>query len=153
MITERQKIYEYIEDAFDFARREGLPEDWDAVEFRRNAIKSYIDAAEAEIARLLKLLDPPVCRLQLPDGTVPANAAEAAIGWKREYDRLSKDHDAYRAAQPPAVGEDVVERAKDVIEDWLKQSRFADVDFPGIGARLIAEKLDSANLLRTKDAG
>ena len=52
MITERQKIYEYIEDAFDFARREGLPEDWDAVEFRRNAIKSYIDAAEAEIARL-----------------------------------------------------------------------------------------------------
>lgn len=34
MITERQKIYEYIEDAFDFARREGLPEDWDARQSR-----------------------------------------------------------------------------------------------------------------------
>ena len=31
--------------------------------------------------------DPPVCRLQFPDGSVPANAREAAEGWKACYDK------------------------------------------------------------------
>ncbi len=42
----------------------------------------------AEIERLLADSDPPVCRLQFPDGNVPGNAREAAEGWKREYDHL-----------------------------------------------------------------
>jgi uncharacterized protein (UPF0147 family) len=40
----------------------------------------------AEIERLTALLDPPVCRLQFPDGTVPGNVREAAEGWKRWAD-------------------------------------------------------------------
>lgn len=40
---------------------------------------------EHEVDRLLTLLDPPVCRLQFPDGGVPGNAAEAAVGWHRLY--------------------------------------------------------------------
>lgn len=31
--------------------------------------------------------DPPVCRLQFPDGTVPGNAREAAEGWKAWADK------------------------------------------------------------------
>ncbi len=31
-------------------------------------------------------LDPPVCRLQFPDGTVPGNSREAAEGWKKWAD-------------------------------------------------------------------
>jgi len=41
---------------------------------------------KARIAALESELDPPVCRLQFPDGTVPGNAREAAEGWKRWYD-------------------------------------------------------------------
>ncbi len=32
------------------------------------------------------MLDPPVCRRQFPDGSVPSNAREAAEGWKRFAD-------------------------------------------------------------------
>lgn len=35
------------------------------------------------IADLEQQLDPPVCRLQFPDGTVPGNVREAADGWHR----------------------------------------------------------------------
>lgn len=49
--------------------------------------------------------------------------------------------------EPSQVPVEVIERAKEVIETWLKQSRFADVDFPGLGARLIVEALASAGLL------
>lgn len=30
----------------------------------------------------------PICRLQLPDGTVPGNNVEALNGWKSAYDAL-----------------------------------------------------------------
>ena len=35
-----------------------------------------------EYHRMLSDLDPPVCRLQFPDGSVPENVREAAEGWK-----------------------------------------------------------------------
>lgn len=44
------------------------------------SLKDRLERAEAD-------LDPPVCRLQFPDGSVPANAREAAEGWHREYQR------------------------------------------------------------------
>lgn len=47
----------------------------------------------------------------------------------------------------PAPSADVVERAKTVVENWLKESRIADVDFPGIGAQLIVEALSDSGLL------
>lgn len=34
--------------------------------------------------------DPPVCRLQFPDGTVPGNAREAAEGWKKWADEFEQ---------------------------------------------------------------
>jgi hypothetical protein len=36
------------------------------------------------------LIDPPVCRLQFPDGGVPGNAKEAAEGWKKWADEFQR---------------------------------------------------------------
>ena len=55
-------------------------------------------------------LDPPVCRLQFPDGTVPANAREAAEGWKRWHDE--------KAAQARVEADDD-ERAS---PDWIEKA-------------------------------
>lgn len=52
-------------------------------------------ARDAEtIQELLTLLDPPVCRLQFPDGHVPGNAVEAAEGWKRWADTFRAERHA-----------------------------------------------------------
>lgn len=41
----------------------------------------------ADMIELLEgIIDPPICRLQLPDGCVPGNAKEAAEGWKKWAD-------------------------------------------------------------------
>lgn len=79
-------------DAFLFGKR--YPDEW--IDAARRDIPNLIlwlgteremhaawrkRAEEAEAQ-----LDPPVCRLQFPDGTVPGNAREAAEGWKRWYD-------------------------------------------------------------------
>ena len=39
-----------------------------------------------EIERLHASFDPPICRLQFPDGGVPGNIFECAEGWKRWYE-------------------------------------------------------------------
>lgn len=79
-------------DAFIFAKR--YPDSW--IDHARRDIPNLIawlgteqemhaawrkraEEAEAE-------LDPAVCRLQFPDGTVPGNAREATEGWKKWYD-------------------------------------------------------------------
>jgi hypothetical protein len=49
--------------------------------------RDEIKRLTAQVADLEALVDPPVCRLQFPRGGVPANAKEAAEGWKHEYDR------------------------------------------------------------------
>jgi len=135
----------------------------------RHEAANALDAAEAKIARLKDVLIQSGFR-ECDIGACNCGSWHQIGGYRARFDEIKEvvEDAGYRkngqvlldavkemaaAAQPTAVGEDVVERAKDVIEDWLKQSRFADVDFPGIGARLIAEKLASANLLRTKDAG
>ncbi len=44
----------------------------------------------ARLAALEEDLDPPVCRLQFPDGTVPCNAREAGEGWKKWADEFQR---------------------------------------------------------------
>ena len=39
-----------------------------------------------EIERLHASFDPPICRLQFPDGSVPGNIFECAKGWKHWYE-------------------------------------------------------------------
>src|SRR5579864_4144053 len=53
-------------------------------------LASHIDAVIEEYAREL---DPPVCRLQFPDGSVPGNAREAAEGWKSWYEKAQAFND------------------------------------------------------------
>jgi hypothetical protein len=48
-------------------------------------------------------LDPPVCRLQVPDGWVPGNAREAAEGWHAAYEQASADRDALKKERDDAV--------------------------------------------------
>ena len=56
---------------------------WDAM----NGIGTCNEEVMPELAACLDDdSDSPVCRLQFPDGSVPANAREAAEGWKVCYD-------------------------------------------------------------------
>ena len=50
------------------------------------------DKLRAENWRLTIELDPPSCRTQFPDGTVPANAREAIEGWKNFYDEVAAEN-------------------------------------------------------------
>ncbi len=54
------------------------------------------EALRAERDRLQAELDPPVCRLQFPDGSVPGNAREAAEGWHQHCDRASDERNDLR---------------------------------------------------------
>lgn len=51
---------------------------------------AWCQYAEVEASAIRDVRDDehPICRLQLPDGTVPGNNVEALIGWKRAYDDL-----------------------------------------------------------------
>jgi hypothetical protein len=51
--------------------------------------KDALTAAEARIVELEGELDPAICRLQFPDGSVPGNVLECAEGWKRWYEQTS----------------------------------------------------------------
>jgi hypothetical protein len=51
--------------------------------------------AKPQRDRLSGELDPPVCRLQFPDGTVPGNAREAAEGWKKWADEFQRRADKW----------------------------------------------------------
>ena len=44
-----------------------------------------------EIERLQASFDPPICRLQFPDGSVPGNIFECAEGWKHWYESHGND--------------------------------------------------------------
>ena len=63
-----------------------------------NELEWLLDLAEQgsrlaeENERLRAELDPPVCRLQFPDGSVPGNAREAAEGWHARYESLKAEH-------------------------------------------------------------
>ena len=60
----------------------------------------HTDAAD-EIERLRADFDPPICRLQFPDGSVPGNLLEAAEGWKRRYEeRAAGSHLARPEGEP-----------------------------------------------------
>jgi hypothetical protein len=59
------------------------------------AMASKLRCAEAQIKMVCGLneqlrasLDPAICRLQFPDGSVPADVQECAEGWKRAYEEL-----------------------------------------------------------------
>lgn len=69
----------------------------------------------AEIAGLREDMDPPVCRLQFPDGSVPANAREAAEGWKRCYNALSAEVAALQQKSDAQLAI-VVERDREIAD-------------------------------------
>jgi len=50
----------------------------------------FVVIPKAEYERLLNAVDPAICRMQFPDGTVPGNAREAAEGWKRWADEFEQ---------------------------------------------------------------
>ena len=58
--------------------------------FERDKLQQLIYDSRREqsqiVANAMRELDPPVCRLQFPDGTVPGNVREAAEGWKKIAD-------------------------------------------------------------------
>jgi hypothetical protein len=53
-----------------------------------SAASDKLDEIKRYVAELEALVDPAVCRLQFPDGSVPGNAKEAAEGWKRRHDEV-----------------------------------------------------------------
>lgn len=53
-----------------------------------------IAALQTEKARLGILADPPIARRQFPDGSVPGNGEEAAIGWRKFYEEAKTQADA-----------------------------------------------------------
>lgn len=98
-------------DAFLFAKR--YPDSW--IDHAKRDIQNLIAwlgteqamhaawrkrAEEAEAQ-----LDPPVCRLQFPDGSVPGNAREAAEGWKRRHDEMQNELNKLRGALRKAARE------------------------------------------------
>lgn len=52
------------------------------------------ESLRTRVAELERQLDPAICRLQLPDGTVPSNAEDCAHGWKRAYEAERADREA-----------------------------------------------------------
>jgi hypothetical protein len=49
--------------------------------------RQALAAAEARAAEAERERDPPICRLQFPDGSVPGDVLECAEGWKRWYEQ------------------------------------------------------------------
>ena len=75
-----------------------------------------MEAADA-LDQLESQLDPPVCRLQFPDGTVPGNVRECAEGWKKwadEFQRRWKGAEAELKDRGYAGGADWAQMAADV---------------------------------------
>lgn len=61
-------------------------------------IDAEMDKALACVAELERDADPPVCRLQLPDGRVPVNARAAAEAWHAVADKALADLAAERSS-------------------------------------------------------
>ena len=49
--------------------------------------QEHIEELHREIARLSVIADPAIARRQFPDGSVPGNGEEAAIGWHNLYEQ------------------------------------------------------------------
>jgi hypothetical protein len=62
------------------------------------AIDRKIADKAAELFAGVKQPDPPIVRLQFPDGSVPEDLQECAEGWKREYDFVAGKYDTYLKA-------------------------------------------------------
>ena len=52
-------------------------------DFENGEVLDAIELVFEERDRLVQQVDPAVCRLQFPDGSVPGNVTEAAQGWHR----------------------------------------------------------------------
>lgn len=52
-------------------------------------------------------LDPAICRLQLPDGSVPDNLLDCAVGWKQAYDELASARKCYLQEEDPPADHDM----------------------------------------------
>ncbi len=66
--------------------------------------RAATQAAADEIERLRASFDPPICRLQFPDGSVPGNIFECAEGWKRRCDKLWPEVERLKQALADAHG-------------------------------------------------
>jgi hypothetical protein len=52
------------------------------------------------IENLHDMLDPPICRLQMPDGNVPMNVIACANGWHDAYKKLFISWTELRSQKP-----------------------------------------------------
>jgi len=94
LIDEAERLAEISEDHADVTKSLAyrvLNAHHEQLKKEHQEALALLQAAESE-------LDPPVCRLQFPDGTVPGNAREAAEGWKRWYDEMDDEANYMRGA-------------------------------------------------------
>lgn len=75
-----------------------------------------LEEVEREHERLLMQIDPPVCRLQLPDGSVPGNAIEGVQMW-------------YAAAKGYLNERDTMRRLLNVAVDALRGIEWSNSDY------------------------
>lgn len=89
----------------------------------------------ARVEELERELDPPVCRLQFPDGSVPGNAREAAEGWKRWADEFQRRERplAWSDAKPTVPGNYWYRRGPG------EESNLVFCLLPWFGERLLAD--------------
>lgn len=64
-----------------------------------------VTCLSGDVERLRMESDPPVCRLQLPDGRVPGNAKEAAEAWYAAASAARNERDAEKARADKAEAE------------------------------------------------
>lgn len=89
---ERCEKCKTVTDDFDMWCSCGGDWEWTTEKYRGriNSLAKEAESFKQRIAALEAELDPAICRLQFPDGSVPGNAREAAEGWKRWYEAAVK---------------------------------------------------------------
>lgn len=77
------------------------------------SVHRQMDIADkaAEIFAGVRQPDPPIVRLQFPDGSAPEDLRECAEGWKRHYERMLSDWRAMKGQRDEA-GKELDARAK-----------------------------------------
>lgn len=88
------------------------------------ATTDTIVASQGRIAELEMQIDPPICRLQFPDGSVPGNAREAAEGWRERYNVAVAERDSARRGTEFAVSK--ANEYSQAADDWRRRAKSAE---------------------------
>lgn len=106
----------------------------DALECGRDATITDLQAKLAEAE-----LDPPITRLQFPNGNVPGNIRECAEGWKAAYDESAKCSSAYfKMAMENGESSCRQREAKEIAEAKLAAATIDVAAWDGMAAKIKA---------------